>query len=122
MRATKSVTSSSAKALSSESIGTAWRTFLKRPVGAAPTFSDKRFKRAQIGKALFDVVVTLAQRVVVGVADGRLVLLVIALVVLRDFAGEPRVLGLGLLGGQKLDRGFIGFDFRHRTFTRRGHR
>ena len=40
MRPTKSSTSSSAKALSSESIGTAWRTFLNRPDGATPTFCD----------------------------------------------------------------------------------
>ena len=40
MRPTKSTTSSSAKALSSDSIGTACRTFLKRPDGAAPIFCD----------------------------------------------------------------------------------
>ena len=40
IRPTKSVTSSSAKALSSDSIGSAWRTFLNRPLGAAPTFCD----------------------------------------------------------------------------------
>ena len=40
MRPAKSSTSCSAKALSSDSIGTAWRTFLKRPEGAAPTFCD----------------------------------------------------------------------------------
>ena len=40
MRPTKSSTSCSAKALSSDSIGTACRTFLKRPDGAAPTFCD----------------------------------------------------------------------------------
>ena len=40
MRATKSTTSASAKALSSDSIGTAWRTLAKRPEGCAPTFCD----------------------------------------------------------------------------------
>ncbi|MET3345960.1 hypothetical protein ABIF52_006341 [Bradyrhizobium japonicum] len=40
MRPTKSRTSSSAKALSSDSMGTACRTFLKRPDGAAPTFCE----------------------------------------------------------------------------------
>jgi len=40
MRPTKSSTSSSAKALSSDSIGTACRTFLNFPDGAAPTFCD----------------------------------------------------------------------------------
>ena len=40
MRPTKSSTSSSAKALSSDSIGTAWRTFLNFPDGAAPIFCD----------------------------------------------------------------------------------
>jgi hypothetical protein len=37
MRATKSATSSSAKALSSDSIGTAWRTWPNASDGAAPT-------------------------------------------------------------------------------------
>ncbi len=40
MRPTKSSTSPSANALSSDSIGTAWRTFLNFPDGAAPTFCD----------------------------------------------------------------------------------
>ncbi len=40
MRPTKSTTSSSAKALSSDNIGIAWRTFLNLPDGAAPTFCD----------------------------------------------------------------------------------
>ena len=44
----------SANALSSESIGTACRTFLNLPVGAAPTLQRRRIQRAQIGKALLD--------------------------------------------------------------------
>jgi hypothetical protein len=40
MRPTKSSTSWSANALSSDNIGTACRTFLKRPEGAAPTFCE----------------------------------------------------------------------------------
>ena len=54
----------------------------------------------QIGEALLDVAVALAQRVVFGVRDGRLVVLVVALVVLAQFGMQPRVLGLGLLFGQ----------------------
>ena len=50
MRATKSTTSCSAIALSSESIGTAWRTFLKRPVGAAPTLSESDSSVRKSGK------------------------------------------------------------------------
>ncbi len=50
MRATKSMTSSSFIALSSESIGTAWRTFLKRPDGAAPTRTDSDSNVRKSGK------------------------------------------------------------------------
>jgi hypothetical protein len=36
--------------LPSESIGTAWRTFLKRPAGAAPTRRDGESERISAGK------------------------------------------------------------------------
>ena len=49
MRPTKSMTSSSAKALSSDSIGTAWRTFLNFPDGAAPIFCDGDFALTSSG-------------------------------------------------------------------------
>ena len=59
------------------------------------------FQRAQIGKALLDLAVALAQRVVLGVRDRRRVVLVVALVVLAISSRmQPRVLGLGLLFGQ----------------------
>ena len=41
MRPTKSATSSSLKALSSDSIGTAWRTLAKPRDGATPTLRDR---------------------------------------------------------------------------------
>ncbi len=50
MRPTKSSTSASANALSSDSIGTACRTFLKRPEGAAPTFCDGESAVTNSGK------------------------------------------------------------------------
>ena len=83
MRSTKSTTSSSEKALSSESIGTAWRTLAKRAGRRRADLQRQAFQRAQIGKALLDRVVALAQRIVFGVRDGRPVVLVVALVVLR---------------------------------------
>ena len=52
----------------------------------------------EVGKKRLDGVVALPQRVVGGVRDRRRVLLVIALVVGRDFGGEPLELGLGLGG------------------------
>ena len=67
MRSTKSVTSSSEKALSSESIGTAWRTLAKPRGGAAPTLRERLVQRTQVGKTRLDRVVALAQRVILGV-------------------------------------------------------
>ena len=69
------------------------------------------FQRAQIGKALLDRAIALAQRVVFGVRDGRLVVLVIALVVRGEFAMQPRMLGLGLLFGES--DGFGRLAIRH---------
>ncbi len=50
MRATKSTTSCSAKALSSESIGSACRTLRNLPLGAAPTLSDSDSSVRRSGK------------------------------------------------------------------------
>ena len=58
------------------------------------------FQRLEVGEALLDVAVALAQRVILGVRDGRLVVLIVALVVLQQFGMQPRMLGLGLLVGQ----------------------
>ena len=65
----KSVTSSSLKALPSESIGTAWRTLPKASTGAAPTRLDGLSGRTSSGKRCLDGRIALAQRVVVGVGD-----------------------------------------------------
>ena len=54
MRPTKSSTSCSAKALSSDSIGTACRTFLNCPDGAAPTFCDGEFGGDEFRKSGLD--------------------------------------------------------------------
>jgi hypothetical protein len=48
--ALKAIFSCSANALSSESIGSAWRTFLNLPVGAAPTRRDGESARTSAGK------------------------------------------------------------------------
>ena len=50
MRARNSATSSSLKALSSESIGLAWRTFSNRSAGFAPTRSDGLSSPTRCGK------------------------------------------------------------------------
>ena len=75
--------------------------------------SSTRGATAQIGKASLNGVVTLPKGVVFRVWYARLVLLIIAAIMLGNFRGQPRVLGLRLLGGQEFDRGFIGFDFGH---------
>ena len=86
MRATKSATSSSAKALPSDSMGTAWRTL--------PNAFDRRRADApgravgphQLGKARLDRRVALAQGVIVGIGDLGRVLPVVELVVPGDLA------------------------------------
>ena len=105
MRPTKSTTSSSAKALSSDSIGTAWRTFLKRPDGAAPTFCDGEFARDEFRKSLLDGVEALAQRVVFGVGDARRIVLIVAPVVPLELERQPHQLDLGLRLGELGDVG-----------------
>ena len=61
-----------------------------------------RIRPHQVREARLDRVVALAQRVVVGIRDGRRILLVVALVVLGDLGGEPLELGLGLGGRQRV--------------------
>ena len=103
-RARKSATSSSAKALPSDSIGTAWRTLRKRPAGFAPTLRRRASPaRDQLRKARLDRGVALPERVVFGVGDGRRVLLVVAPVVLGDLGGEPLQLRRRLRFGQLVD-------------------
>ena len=78
--------------------------------GRRADFQRQRLQRPQVGEARLDGRVALAQRVVLGVGYARPVLLVIAPVVLGDLNLQPRVLRRRLLGGQKFDGGFVGFD------------
>ena len=103
MRPTKSTTSSSANALSSDSIGTACRTLAKRADGAAPTRCVRLSSGAQLRKARLDRVIAPPQRVIFGVRHARRVVLVIAPVVPGDLGREPRVLGLGLFFSEVVD-------------------
>ena len=54
------------------------------------------FARAQFWKASLDRLVALAQPVILGIGNGRRILLVIAPVVLGNFGRKPRVFGFGL--------------------------
>jgi hypothetical protein len=91
------MTSSSANALSSDSIGTACRTFLKRPDGAAPTFCD--------GDELVTNSGNLPQRVVFGVRNLRRVVLVVSPIVAFERERQPLMLDLGLRLGELCDVG-----------------
>ena len=86
--------------------------------GRGADFERQRLQCAQFRKARLDCRVARAKRVVFGVADGRPVVLVVALVVLRDFLAEARMLRRRLLLGQEFDRGSVGFDFgRHSVLS-----
>ena len=100
--------SSSANALSSDSIGTRWRTFSNLSEGAAPSRCDGLSGANQRRKARLDRGVALPQRVVVGVRDRRGVFLVVGAVVFRDLGGEARELGRGLALAELLDRFGLG--------------
>ncbi len=115
MRPTKSATSSSLKALSSDSIGTAWRTLAKPRDGAAPTLRDRLSSVRRSGKLRLDRVVALPQRVIFRVGNGRRVLLIVALVVRLDLDLQAGVLALGLAGRHVLD-GELGVPGRFRRF------
>ncbi len=117
MRPTKSATSSSLKALSSDSIGTAWRTLAKPRDGAAPTLRDRLSSVRRSGKLRLDRVVAPPQRVVFRVGHGRRVLLVVALVVRLDLGLQPGVLALGLARRHVLD-GELGIAGRFGRFHR----
>ena len=88
MRATKSTTSSSANALSSDSIGTACAHLAEflRDGRADPL--RRRILAHQIGKALLDREIAPAQRIIVGIRNGRRILGVIAQVMAGDFFGQ----------------------------------
>src|SRR6516165_10542761 len=90
-RATKSVTSSAAKAFCSDSMGTAWRILAKPRAGAcAEAFAGAQFRETRL-----DLLVAAAQPIVFRVRDRRCVFLIITLVVLGDFSGKPLELGPG---------------------------
>ena len=98
MRPRKSRTSSSAKALASDSIGTRCCTLPNFAWGAAPTRCDGESRQHQFGKALLDRRIALAQRVIVGIRNGRRIFRVIALVMLGNLCRKPRQFRLGLIG------------------------
>ena len=62
------------------------------------------FQRAQLRKARLDRVVTLAQRVIGRIRNGRRILLIITAVMLGYLGLQPRVIGLGLLFSESIDR------------------
>ena len=94
--------------------------FLEFARGRGTHFQRQRLKRAQIGKAVLDGVVARPQRIVFGVADRGRVVLVVALVVLRDVHRQPRMFARRLLGGEQLDGRLVGFDlgFGHTLYAR----
>ena len=108
-RAQNSSTSSSAKMLPSDSIGTAWRTLANFSDGGAPTLRLAESAPASSGKRRFERAIAPAQFVIFGVGDRRLILAMIAPVVLGDLGPEARVfgprLGEGELGRFLLGRG-----------------
>ncbi len=107
-RAQNSSTSSSAKTLPSDSIGTTWRTLANSFDGAAPTLRDSESGSGEFGKGRLQRDVAPAQRVVVAVGDRRRVFAVIAPVMPGDFRAEARVLGLRLVGRQLVRRFRLG--------------
>jgi hypothetical protein len=90
---TKPSTSSRAKALSSDSIATLWRTLANFSAGGAPTLCEGESGRTSSGKRASMARVALAQRIVVGIGDDRRILLVVAPVVLGDLARQALELG-----------------------------
>ena len=100
MRSTNSVTSSSLKALPSDSIGTACCTFGKAARRRGTDLLRRRVRRDEIGKFRLDGLQPLAQRIIGRIRHRRRILLVIALVMRFDLQREPHVLDLGLRLGE----------------------
>ena len=107
MRSTNSATSSSAKPFASDSIGTRWRTLANFSDASAPTFSAEAVGALELGERLQRLVAP-AQGVVLGVRDGRRVLLVIAPVVLGDLPPERLMLDARFKKGQGVEEGVPG--------------
>ena len=103
-RAQNSENSSAFIALSSESIGTRWRSLAKPLSGRSPTILEGESGRIELREAGLDRGVAAAQGVVVGVADLRRVLLVVQAVVMRDLRCKLRQFGRGFLFGQRFNR------------------
>ena len=103
MRSTKSSTSSSLNALSSDSIGTRVPHLGEPRDGAAPTRFDGESARIRSGKRASIAALRLRSASYSASLTGRGVVLVIALVMRADLEREPHQLGLGL-GRRELDR------------------
>ena len=99
-RAQNSSTSSSAKMLPSDSIGTAWRTLANFSDGARADLAVGRIRVGELGKRRLERGVAAAQFVILGVGNRRRVLAVIAPVVLGDLGPEARMLGPRLGEGE----------------------
>ena len=95
MRATNSRTSSSAIALSSDSIGTAWVTLPNASAGAAPTRRLGLSAPDQRREALLERDVALAQRVILGIGQLGRIVAIVEPIVARQLLGQPGELGLG---------------------------
>ena len=119
MRPTKSVTSSSLKALCERQHRHRVAHLGKAARGRRADLARQAVQRAQVRKSRLDRLVAPPQRVIFGVGHGRRVLLVVALVVRLDLRLQPRVLALGLAGRHVLD-GQLGIPGRFGRFHRPG--
>ncbi len=88
--------------------------------GRRADFQGQRFEGAEIGETFLDGFVARPQRIVFGIGDARPVVLIVALVVLRDFSAQTSVLSLRLFCGEKIDGCFVGFDLGHRYSSQPG--
>ena len=107
MRAKKSLTSSSPKALTSDSMGTLWRTFLNPLDGCRAKPVAGAVGALQVGKPHLDGLVAYPQRVVVRIGDLRRIALIVKAVVVGDLPRQPLQLGGSFVLAQLLD-GFPG--------------
>ena len=91
-------------ALSSESIGTRWRTLPKSATGGAPTRCVGLSAPYELGKTLLDRLVAPPQPVVLGIRDLGRVLAVVQRIVTGDLAREALELARRRGAAQLLDR------------------
>ena len=80
------------------SIGRAWATLASALVGAAPSRFDGESRADEMRESRLQLAILADQRIIVRIGNLRRVLVVIELVVPRDFLGQPHqpVGGLGL--------------------------